>query len=42
MIAYKAGKTIEFDAKTEQIVNDPAANKRMVRPYRAPYKHPYA
>jgi predicted dehydrogenase len=42
MIAYKAGKTIEFDAKTEQIVNDPAANKRMLRAYRAPYKHPYA
>lgn len=42
MIAYKAGRTIEFDAAAEQITNDSAANKRLLRPYRAPWKHPYA
>jgi predicted dehydrogenase len=41
MIAYKAGRTIHFDAKTEQVTNDPAANKSLLRAYRAPWKHPY-
>ena len=40
MIAYRAARTIQWDAKTGRIVNDPAAAKMMVRPYRAPYRHP--
>jgi predicted dehydrogenase len=42
MIAYRAGRTIEWDAQTEKITNDPAANKMLKREYRAPYKHPGA
>jgi predicted dehydrogenase len=42
MIAYKTGKRVEWDARSEKIVNDSAANQRLTRPYRAPYKHPYA
>jgi len=40
MIAYRAGRTIEWDEQTERITNDAAANKMLKREYRAPYKHP--
>jgi predicted dehydrogenase len=40
MIAYRAGRRLEWDAKTERITNDPAANQMLARAYRAPYKHP--
>lgn len=42
MIAYKTGQRLAWDAKSEKIVNDAAANQRLMRPYRAPYKHPFA
>jgi predicted dehydrogenase len=42
MIAYKSGRTLQWDAKAERIGNDAAANRLLMRPYRAPYKHPYA
>jgi predicted dehydrogenase len=42
MIAYRTGRRIAWDAAKETIVNDPAALKLVMRPYRAPYKHPYA
>ena len=42
MAAYKTGRRLEWDAKTEKVTNDAGANQRLLRPYRAPYKHPYA
>jgi predicted dehydrogenase len=42
MIAYDAGRTISWDATSAKIVNDGAAGKALLRPYRAPYKHPFA
>lgn len=42
MIAYKAGRTVQFDAAGETIKEDAAARKMLMRPYRAPYRHPYA
>jgi predicted dehydrogenase len=42
MIAYETGARLEWDAKTEQITNSPAAAKLLKRAYRAPYQHPHA
>ena len=42
MIAYRSARTIQWDAAAGKIVNDAAAAKMMIRPYRAPYKHPSA
>jgi hypothetical protein len=42
MIAYKSGRTLQFDAPSETIREDAAARKLLLRPYRAPYRHPYA
>jgi len=42
MIAYKAGRAVQFDAASETIKDDAAARKLLMRPYRAPYRHPYA
>jgi predicted dehydrogenase len=42
MIAYDVGAKIAWDEKTEQIVNNPAAANLLKRPYREPWKHPYA
>lgn len=42
MAAYRAGRTLAFDAATVRITNDQAANKALLRAYRAPYKHPFA
>jgi predicted dehydrogenase len=41
MIAYRAARTIEWDAQTESIPNDVAAHAMLKRDYRAPYKHPW-
>ena len=41
MIAYETGARLTWDAKTEQIVGNPAAAKLLKREYRAPYRHPY-
>lgn len=40
MIAYAARARLEWDAKTEQIVGNPAAAKLLRRDYRAPWRHP--
>jgi predicted dehydrogenase len=42
MIAYKVGRAVQWDAASCRILNDPAAGKLLLRPYRAPYKHPFA
>jgi len=42
MIAYDAKRTVVWDATSAKIVNDAAAGKALLRPYRAPYKHPFA
>lgn len=42
MIAYKSGRAVRFDAANETIKDDAAAARLLKRPYRAPYRHPYA
>jgi predicted dehydrogenase len=42
MIAYDVGAKIAWDETAEQIVGNPAAAGLLKRPYRAPWKHPYA
>ena len=42
MISYKTGRTIEWDEKAERITNVAEANRLLMRPYRAPYRHPGA
>jgi predicted dehydrogenase len=39
-IAYRTGRTLAFDAKTERFVNDAEADRLLTRPYRAPYVVP--
>ncbi len=41
MIAYDTGSKVVWDAKTEQIPDNPAAAALLSRPYRTPWKHPY-
>jgi predicted dehydrogenase len=41
MIAYESGSTVQWDAATEQIVDNPEASKLLKRDYRKPYLHPY-
>jgi hypothetical protein len=41
MIAYDTATKVAWDAKTEQIPDNPAAAALLKRPYRAPWKHPY-
>jgi len=41
MIAYKAGRTLQWDERGERITNDAAAHAMLKREYRAPYKHPW-
>jgi predicted dehydrogenase len=41
MIAYESASTVQWDAKTEQIVNNPAASALLKREYRKPWVHPY-
>ncbi len=36
----KLGRSIEWDAKAQQIVNDEEANKLLARAYRGPWVHP--
>ncbi len=42
MISYETGTKVAWDAKAEQILDNPAASKLLKRDYRAPWKHPYA
>jgi len=41
MISYDVGERIVWDEDTEQIVGNPAAAEKLMRRYRAPWKHPY-
>jgi len=41
MIAYETGSRIEWDAKQEQILGNPAAANLLRREYRKPWVHPY-
>jgi predicted dehydrogenase len=40
MLAYKHGKTIDWDYKTDKILNDAKANKLLSRKYRGNWKYP--
>lgn len=40
MISWRLGRSIEWDASSETIVRDPAANALLSRPYRAPWQYP--
>jgi hypothetical protein len=37
---YTLGRVLDFDAKTEQFVNDAEANQLLTRPYRKPFVVP--
>ncbi|MCD6051670.1 MAG: putative Rossmann-fold-type glycoside hydrolase [Verrucomicrobia bacterium] len=39
-VSLEAGRSLQWDAVKGQIVNDPEANKLLMRPYRAPWTHP--
>jgi hypothetical protein len=39
-IAFKTGRKLEFDGKTEKIVNDDDANTYLTRQYRKPHVMP--
>jgi predicted dehydrogenase len=39
-IAMDLGRTLTWDAKEQKVANDEEANKRLTRPYRAPWVHP--
>jgi predicted dehydrogenase len=39
-IAYRVGRTLRFDAASETIIDDPAANKLLGREYRKPFVVP--
>ena len=41
MIAYETASTVDWDEKTEQIPDNPAAARLLKRDYRKPYAHPY-
>jgi predicted dehydrogenase len=41
MISYETGTRVDWDAKSERILNNPAATKLLKREYRKPYKHPF-
>ncbi len=38
--ALQVGRTLQWDAQNQRIVNDDAANKLLKRPYRRPWSHP--
>ncbi|MBV9305617.1 MAG: hypothetical protein JOZ45_05745, partial [Acidobacteriaceae bacterium] len=40
--ALTLGRTLHWDANAQQITNDEEANKLLARPYRQPWKHPFA
>jgi predicted dehydrogenase len=42
MLAYKLGRSIDWDGAKEQIIGDPDANKLLSRDYRGPWKYPEA
>jgi hypothetical protein len=40
MISWRTGRSLQWDANSEQIVGDPEANALLSRPYRAPWVYP--
>ena len=40
MISWRLGRSIDWDAEKEIVVNDPKANELLERPYRAPWAYP--
>jgi predicted dehydrogenase len=42
MISWKTGRSLQWDAVSEQIVGDAEANALLSRPYRAPWSYPQA
>jgi predicted dehydrogenase len=42
MISYRTGRTVNWDAASENIPGDKEAARLLLRPYRPPYKHPGA
>lgn len=42
MLSYKLGRSIEWDGRTERIINDPEANKLLRRNYRGEWEYPHA
>ena len=38
--SLKLGRTLQFDPESHTVVGDDDANKLLMRPYRAPWKHP--
>ncbi|MEM9888400.1 MAG: Gfo/Idh/MocA family oxidoreductase [Bacteroidota bacterium] len=40
MLSYKLGRSIEWDGKNEEILNDPEANKLLHRDYRGEWEYP--
>jgi predicted dehydrogenase len=41
MLSYETGLPVEWDAKAEQVIDNPAAAKLLRREYRLPWKHPF-
>lgn len=41
-VRVTGGRTVRCDAGSERIERDVAATKLLMRPYRTPYKRPYA
>ena len=41
-LALDLGRTLTWDAAAQQVKDDEEANKRLARPYRAPWMHPAA
>ncbi len=41
MLAYAWGGSVQWDPAREQVLNNDVAAARLLRPYRAPWKHPY-
>jgi predicted dehydrogenase len=39
-ISYRLGRSLDFDPKTQKIINDPEANKMLTREYREPFVVP--
>ncbi|MEQ8535690.1 MAG: gfo/Idh/MocA family oxidoreductase, partial [Imperialibacter sp.] len=40
MVSAKAGRSIEWDADKQEVINDPEANKLLSREYRKGYEYP--
>jgi predicted dehydrogenase len=39
-LSMDLGRSLRWDAKAGKVLNDDEANRRLARPYRAPWKHP--